>query len=520
MSRCAALALCLTLAPGCGKGVVSGPGDGDAPDAGPPAPRCAPTGGDPHWLTEGDTVSVDVRCQTGLDLGPGGFTLTPLPDGAIYDAAARRLTWTPGLDQAAVYHVTIEAPALGEQGQLVIGVADAWDAQGNLPVVDPTAYTAEYGVPVLFLSPAPTADDPYVPVTVTYGGRTYAAEGKLRGATSLAYPKQSLLLKFDSDRFSDPDHAGGFMQKKRIALTTTFDDNSYLRQRLAYQLWTRLEPTVPMQAYNVVLYLDGEYFGLYTATDHIDGDLMHAAGLAEDANLYKAISHDANFRLTNKDGDAKATLHDGYEKKQGTPAAGQPGAFDDLDDLVNFVATSDDASFEADIGRRIDLGDYQKWWMLVTFLQADDTAGKNSYHYHDAVRTWRVVPWDFNDSLGQTWTTTREAPSPVDDYTQRNRLFERLLASPTHGPAMRERYRAALAPGGPLDPAAVQALIQDDAAEIAAAAARDWRKWQADYQSFSRWSSRTDWTSPAEETAYLRDWVTRRVAALEDQLGP
>ena len=53
----------------------------------------------------------------------------------------------------------------------------------------------------------------------------------------------------------------------------------------------------------MVVYLDGVYFGLYTMTDHIDDELMQASGLLETGNLYKAINHDANFRLTNANGD-------------------------------------------------------------------------------------------------------------------------------------------------------------------------------------------------------------------------
>ncbi len=71
-----------------------------------------------------------------------------------------------------------------EAREVVIGVADAWDVDGNVPVVDPTQYPLEYGLPVLFLSSPPTAEEPYVPVTVVYGGLEYAAEGKLRGASS------------------------------------------------------------------------------------------------------------------------------------------------------------------------------------------------------------------------------------------------------------------------------------------------------------------------------------------------
>ncbi len=476
--------------------------------------RCRPTGGGPYWLTEGEEVSFDLSCATGLDLGPGAFTVDPVPAGATFDADAGHLVWTPGLDQAAVYRIQIEASELGETGEVVVGVADAWDADGNLPVVDPTQYPLEYGLPVLFLAPPPTAEEPYMPVTVTYGGVEYAAEGKLRGASSLDYPKKSYILKFDGQRFSDPDADGGFMNKGHVILTSTFDDNSYLRQRIAYELWSRLEPTIPVQSYMAVVYMDGVYFGLYTVTDHIDGELMRASGLSEEGNLYKAINHDANFRLTNSDGGDKATLHDGYEKKEGEPI----DDFADLDMLVDFVATSSDEEFAAGIGDRVELADYEKWLMIASYTRADDSAGKNSYHYHDGTRAWRVAPWDFNASFGQDWTTRRAGASPADFYPYANRLFERLLADPELAATFAQHYRDALA--GPLAPTSVLALIDDEAARIDFGARRDWARWEAQYRAFGRWSDRTDWTSYEQEVQYLKDWASERTGAIEEALPP
>ncbi len=492
-----------------------GGGDDDGSSGTPDgaSDRCRPTGGGPHWTTEGQAVAFDLACETGLALGSGAFTIDPVPDGATFDAGAGHLEWTPGLDQAAVYRIAIEATELGETGEVVVGVADAWDAADNVPVVDPTQYPLEYGLPVLFLSSPPAAEEPYVPVGVVYGGVEYAAEGKLRGASSLDYPKKSYILKFDGQRFDDPDSDGGFRNKRRIVLTSTFDDNSYLRQWLAFELWSRLEPTIEVQSYDAVVYMDGVYFGLYTVTDHIDGELMRASGLSEDGNLYKAINHDANFRLTNSDGGDKGTLHDGYEKKEGEPL----DDFTDLDALVDFVATSADGAFASEIAGKVELADYEKWLILASYTRADDSAGKNSYHYHDATRTWRVAPWDFNASFGQDWTTRRAGATPAEFYQWANRLFERVLADPALGPAFRQRYRDALA--GPLALDAVLGTIDDYAAAIDFGARRDWARWEAEYRAFGRWSDRGDWTSYEEEVQYLRDWLTARDAALAEALA-
>jgi hypothetical protein len=483
------------------------PGGGSGPDA----PRCEPSGGGPHWLLEGETVTFTVSCATGLALPDDAFVVGPLPEGAAYDPALREVTFSPGLDQAAVYEVEIFVAQTSEATRVKIGVADAWADPSNVPVVDPAHYPEEYGLPVLFLSPRPGTEE-YAPSTVIYRGHTYAAEAKLRGAASLGYPKNSYTLKFPKeDKFDEPEEAGGFEDRRKVVLISTFDDNSYIRQRLAYDLWNRLDPGhIQIKTYSAVVYLDGEYWGLYTVSDHVDGYLMEDHGYSQDGNLYKAIDHDANFAATRNDGAPKGTLHDGFEKKEGLPLEGEPGAFADLEELVSFVATSDQATFLSQIGSRIDRRDYENWWIYVTFIMADDSAGKNSYHYHDPVAggPFRYAPWDFNASFGQTWQTEREPAAMHVDYLGMNLLFERFLGEPSIGDPLRARYGEVL--HGAYDDAAIQAIVDGYVQRIDVSARRDEVRWGEAYRSYDGWSWRGDFTTYEQEIAYVKAWLSER----------
>src|SRR5262249_22727821 len=155
-----------------------------------------------------------------------------------------------------------------------------WSDPRNKPV-DPTRYTEEYGLPVIHLQGASRLNpDNHVPLTVVYGGHSYAAEGKLRGSSSLAFPKNSYTLKFsEQDSFQEPARAGGFTNRRSLVLINTFNDNSYLRARLGFELWGRLSPgSIQIKTYSVVVYLDGAYHGLYTLADHVSKNLMKAQG--------------------------------------------------------------------------------------------------------------------------------------------------------------------------------------------------------------------------------------------------
>jgi spore coat protein CotH len=341
-----------------------------------------------------------------------------------------------------------------------------------------------------------------------YRGKHYYLEAKFRGASSFGYPKKSLTLKFpNEDRFQEPLLGGGFVHKRKVTLTTTFDDNSYIRQRLAFTLWNLLDSShLQVQNYSAVVFVNGQYRGLYNITDHIDQYFVEQQGLHEDGNLYKAVNHDGNFSLiSSQTGNPKTSLHAGYEKKNGVA-----GDFSDLDQLVSFVATAPEEEFQAQLGSLIDQKEFEDWWIFVSFIQADDSAGKNSYLYHDPRGgLWRYVPWDFNDSTGQTWQTARKDfdRNPAD-YSGANFLFARLLANDTFGPALEARYQEVL--HNQYDLPALLQLVDSMTEELRPSALRDERLWGEAYQSFGGWSFRGDYLSFEEESAYVRSWLESR----------
>ena len=454
---------------------------------------CAP-GPAAVWLEEGEPLELALECEPSA--------ITGLPVGAAFNPDTGVLAWTPGLDQAAVYVVDVEHAA--GLTPLTIGVADDWDHPDNIPVLDPTNYPAEFGIPVMFVSPAPQSADVSEPITIVYGGRTYRADGKQRGAASLGYPKKSYTLTFDNDtRLSDRDR--DFIAKRKVVLTSTFDDNAYIRQRLAYDLWNDLDADhLEVQTFHVALFVDGEYFGLYLLGDHVDRHFMEDRGLSDDGNVYKAVNHEANFRETRRSGDPKATLHEGYEKKEGPD-----GDFSDLHELVQFADSSTDQEFVADIDNWIDRRDYEDWFVFVTFAMSDDSAGKNSYHYHDpAGGPWRFVTWDHNAAIGQNWQTRRQAGGEPRDYFYTNRLFERFFEIDSIGNAIESRYAQTLQNAYHID--VVLDRVDSYIAEIDRSARRDWARWREAYRTYNRWSDRSDFTEYDGEVDYVRQWLTDR----------
>ncbi|WNG54137.1 hypothetical protein F0U59_04505 [Archangium gephyra] len=500
--------------------------DAGTPDPGPgtPPPKptvCAPTGDGPHWLQEGELLTVTFRCGTGYTAAGLRFSVSPLPAGASLDEASGTLRWTPGKAQADVWLLTVTEHSTGETGVVKVGVADNWLAPGNVRELNPVTYTEEYGLPVLHLSFEGTLTaGGYRPVQLVYRGHRYTAEAKYRGATSSIFPKRNYTFKFDKeDPFNEPELAGGFTGRRNLVLITSFNDNSYLRPRLAFELWNRMSPDhIQVKTYSAVLYVNGRFWGLFTVADHVNEHLMERHGLSDDGDLFKAVEADANFSRLDKKGAPKQPLELGFEKKEGTPKDGWVGAYDTLNALTAFIADSDRETFRTQWGSRLNTHDYEDWWIFNTAILGNDSGAKNAYHYYDPVTQapWRFIPWDLDASFGQDWDTRRLGPTLLPDFSGGNRLFARMLQEPSISGPMRERYRSLLR--GPLAKEEVLKLIDGYVREIHPVALRDEARWLQQYRTFERWSDRTDFTTHEEEVEYLRRWVDERWNLLERRL--
>lgn len=507
----------------------AGSGSETAPDAGPaPVTRqCNPTAGEARWVLEGEALSATVTCATGAS--GMRFAVDNLPPGASWDEASATLRWRPASDQAAVWNLTLRELGTGETGSLEIGVVE----NGGAKIVDPAKYTEEYGLPVVHLFyEGDLSAGGFKPADVVYRGKRYAAEAKFRGATSSTFPKRSMTLKFpDEDLFDEPVFGGPFLDRKRVVLISPFNDNSYFRSRLAFDLWNRMAPAhVRIHTYSAVVYRNGNYQGVFTVADQVHKRMLAAHGMDKDADLFKHELENANFSRLRQDGTLKEHLHEQVEKSEGLPATG----FGNYDALVAWVNDSDASSFREGFRTRLNAPDYEDWWIFNTLILGTDSMAKNSYHAYDPKTggPWRFIPWDLDASLGQNFDTTRSSPTARLTFEGNNLLFRKMLQEPTIAGPMRERYRQLLR--SELSESVVQGLIDGYVKETAPSARRDFARWGEWYRrfggpntpgdpnnyeqgagNFPNWHQRTDFNDYDGEVQYVREWVRTRWRALQ-----
>ncbi len=485
-------------------------------------PPCAPAATLPASdVVEGDAYAITWTCSApGAAQDDHTLNLITGPPGATIGADGWTVTVQTDPSSAGPASFFVEVAHERVAGLPETATAEVWVNNGppgdptDVPV-DPTVYDTEFGLPVIHLFPTAEPTEEYVLATIVVGGEEQvAAEMKLRGASSLSYPKQSYTLRSQpADKF-DLD-AYGLDNRDRLVLISTFDDNSYVRQKMAYDLWEDIadhfgltDRPAPHASFAVV-YLDGRYHGLYVAIDHIGTEYFESFGLASEGNVYKSVNHDANFKRVLADGSTKTDLSSGWEKKDGL----DPVDTSDLEALTAFAADNNAATFWADAPTLLDVAAFQDWFLFVSFTLASDSAGKNAYLYHlPGVHLWQYTPWDLNHSWGQSWTTTRTAVSDYDDFRSRNQIFTHFHDDPLGSTTLWSRHASLSTPGGPLSRTALLDAFTEAKTAVGASARRDWGVWGADYRSFSRWSSRTDFTDVDGEWAYLEQWISDRPA--------
>lgn len=375
--------------------------------------------------------------------------------------------------------------------------------------VVPSETHYEDGLPIMYIHPKPPSKDEYTDITFTFKGKEYVAEGKIRGSGSLSYPKNNYTLKFsDQDPFTFNDR---IKNKKKIVLISNFDDPSYIRQRLAYELWNKLDNTFRVETGNCVVYVNGKYHGLYTVVEKYGEDsiqkLSDLGKVNGGGNFFKAARNEANFYLNDSDSNFPLNSNDlaaNFEKKVGYPEAGMEGAYDDLIDLIkslNSISTEDAYGY---LTTKLSIRDFYSWMSFTTFLKATDSAGNNCYYYHDLVTDkWYYAPWDFNVSFGLKQDLTSYVNSGPYLLYEFNKIFNHIWSN-KQLLSEYDSYNRGLINNKIYSLDEMEPMIDKLYSEIEEAAEKDSEHWEEEREEHYGGSVETDFEDSVDD---LKSWI-------------
>lgn len=251
------------------------------------------------------------------------------------------------------------------------------------------------------------ASTTYVPSTVRFNGNTwsnvgfrYSGNSTLQNSWRSGTEKISFRLDFDEFEADDPSIKNQrFYGFKQLSFKSNAMDNSYLREKVAADIFRSAGVIAPQTAFSAV-YIDyGEgprYFGVYTTVEIVDDTLIKTQFADDSGNVYKPEGSGAAFI-------AGTFNEESFEKQTNQ----KEGDWSDIQALFAALhaptRTSDPAAWRAGLEAVFDVDAFLRWLAVDTILQNWDTYGAMAHNYYlyadpsDGLLTW--IPWDNNMSL-------------------------------------------------------------------------------------------------------------------------
>ena len=230
---------------------------------------------------------------------------------------------------------------------------------------------------------------------------------RLRGNTSLYSAKKSYKVSFNT--YSPGRKYEGV---EKLNLLGMHNDPTMVREHLYFD--TYIELGLPEHRSNFVrLYLNGEYFGLYTNMEHIDEVYVNDRFGNNDGNLYKCTwPADLNWRGS----DQNDYLDNGYELhiNEDNP---------DASDLIHFIDVLNNtpiADLPCELEKVFNVQEFLKTYALDVAAGHWDNYGaniNNYYLYHNlATDKFEFLSFDCDNTFGVDWLGFDWTNQPIYDW--------------------------------------------------------------------------------------------------------
>ena len=286
------------------------------------------------------------------------------------------------------------------------------------------------------------------------GGFTVGCGVSMNGETSLEMAKKNMSVRFrgayGADTLQYDIYGGGVTEFTNLLLRAGQDFNdAIVRNELCQALCEQAEARIINQrSIWCVLYINGEYSGLYTLKEKANEALYASlAGVSRDSVtvLEATVPHDSDL----------------YQ------------------DVIGFCAKNDMSLPEnyAHVCALIDIDSVIDWVIMESFCANVDLTGGNLRYCRSTENDgkWRMMFYDLDSTFR---TTGGVYGALISDYARENRQVSTMLVSLMDNAEYRDRFlrRAAELMGSALTNEAVLAELDAQAALIAPEVARDYAR--------------------------------------------
>jgi hypothetical protein len=250
-------------------------------------------------------------------------------------------------------------------------------------------------------------DTSYVIGTVSFNGETwnsvgfrYSGNSTLNSSWRSGTDKVSFRLDFDEFEDQDPSTQDQrFYGFKQLSFKSNAKDASYLREKLAGDLFNASGVIAPQTAFYAVYLDSGEgsrYIGLFTAVEIVDDTLIETRFSDDSGNVYKPEGSGAAFA-------AGTFKPESFEKQTNASEADWSDIEAVFSALHSDLRVNDPAAWRAGLEAVFDVDAFLRWLAVDTLIQNWDTYGGMAHNYYlytdpgDGLVTW--IPWDNNEAF-------------------------------------------------------------------------------------------------------------------------
>jgi len=275
-------------------------------------------------------------------------------------------------------------------------------------------------------------EEAYEACTVEIDGETFRNVGiRAKGNNSLRLTEEYGLsrysLKLEFDQFQD---GGNYHGLDKLSLDASFQDNSYLKTYIAYDMMRFQGVPTPLCSYAWVT-VNGEDWGLFLAVEEPEEAFARRNFGKEYGQLYKPDYR--SLRAENAD----VALRYIDDRPESYPGIFENAKFPTTEaDQARVIAALKTLSTGEDLETAVDVEEVLRYFTVQVFVMNWDSylgyTGHNYFLYEEE-GILRILPWDYNLAFG---TYALGMTNPVQDP---NVLINYPINTPAEGAVMRNR---------------------------------------------------------------------------------
>lgn len=460
--------------------------------------------------------SCSQRAQTTVDAADGFFGI---------DVAHKIIVWnTSHLNELTAQTEPIEKIRFNSELYYLTSPASRLNTKERYGVVKENDTFNLYisSFPIIHITTSDTiVDEPKIAAQFKFFSKndtlTSAIGIELRGNSAMRYPKKSYdmeLWEDASSKKSKDASFGNLREDDDWLFNSIYNEPLLLRSYFSNKLWLDVhkpyyseEEKKAKSGIDVLyaeVFLNNTYQGMYLFNEQPDRKLLKLDKYKNNivsGELFKALRYaDATSFKAAPPFKNSLPMWDGFSMEY--PYEDYEAHYDEVHDMIDFVATSSKRKFNAHIGEQIAIDNAIDYFLFINLLRATDNSAKNYFlARYKANAPYFFVPWDLDGVLG-TIQDGKRIPTTNDILS--NTLFDKLLENnpddyrkhvKKRWNTLRKSLYSEKALMERLD-AVYQRLVEEGVYE------RDSFVWQHK-------------NNKADDLAYLKEWLQKRLTYLD-----